>query len=195
MNAACDICGLVQGVGDAPAGSLARCGRCGEHLVWRKPDTLRRTGVWALAALFLAAPAYLFPLGSVEYLGNYNEISMVLVVARLFEMQHYLIGTFVLGTAVMAPVARILGLLVLSAALRGRRWRALSRGAHAWCRAMGPWDIAPVFLIALTVGIVKFGEAGNVHIGLGGLAFALMVAAGRSAVAAFDGASAWENSK
>lgn len=189
---ACTVCGLVQRTPDLSPGAAVRCARCGEILVWHKPKTQSKVGAFALAALLLFVPAVLFPLGSVSYLGNYNEVSLWQAINRLYVMHHFFIGSFVALTAVVAPICECIGWSVLALKVDGRRWIAVRRVAQQLVAAMAHWDMAPLYLVALVVGIVKFGEACTVHVGSGALAFALMVAAVKGAAASYDTSSAWK---
>jgi paraquat-inducible protein A len=144
------------------------------------------------AALLLAVPAAFLPLGSVNYMGNFNQVSMASLINRLFESQHYLIALFVFVTALLAPLLRSAVYYLLFLTLKSNRRAGIGGRLHKSLLLFEPLDAAPIFLVALTVGIVKFGAAGNVQTGGGALAFALMIAAVQGAANAFDAASAWE---
>ncbi len=189
--AACGVCGLVQEVEGLPPGGEALCRRCGETLCWSRTSTRRRTAALALAALLLAVPAMVFPLAKVTYMGNFSEVSLTQAVGRLFEKGHFLIGGFLILTAIAAPIVQAIGWCLLTLTIGHERWRRVSRAAHRWVAAAGPWDMAPLYLVALIVGIVKFGGAGNVHAGTGAIAFALMIVAVKAAAVTFDPAEIW----
>ncbi len=168
------------------------CANCGAQMRRYQPATRARTGLFAFGALLLFVPAMIYPMVSVQYLGNYNQFNMVGAVERLFGLHHYFLAVFIGVITMLAPMVQILGWCFLGMAGNSRRWKGASRIAHRAIEVAAPWNMHEMFLVALLVGIIKFGHAASVQTGSGTLAFALVVAFTKSAAVNFDTESDWE---
>lgn len=186
------FCGLIQALARVPAEKAVACRVCGETLRCHKPWSRLRTFGFAIGAMLLSYPAICFPLASVDYMGHFNEVSMLEAIGRLMQARHFVMGSFVALTAVLAPVLQAAGWCLLAVSVKYPRWTTVSRCSHKIVAGMKPWDMTPLFLVAHCVGILKFGLAGNVQVGSGAYAFTLMVAAIKCALVTFDAASTWE---
>ena len=70
---ACHVCNAVcadAGRAVAHDAPVESCPRCGHHLHRRRPDSLRRSSAYLIAALILYVPANLFPVMYTTFLGS-----------------------------------------------------------------------------------------------------------------------------
>jgi paraquat-inducible protein A len=191
---ACGCCGLVQQVGDVPAGFVARCCRCHDvvlHGGRGGTKTLARTAALALAALILYPLAMSLPVMEIEQLGRSHSTTILSGAAALIGEGQVAIGVIVLVCSVVIPLFKLLGLFALTAGnlLLSRRRRALTYRLVEWT---GRWGMVDVLLVALLVAIVKLGDFVDVHPGPGAVAFAAVVVLSLLASASFDRTVIWE---
>lgn len=185
----CTACGGVCTVDSTRVVGRARirCPHCGHRL----PDaaSLRtsrsRTAAFAISALLLYPPAVLLPVLRIDRLGNAHESGIIDGVGTLFADGHGWLAGIVLVCSVIIPLAKLLGLLVLSTArirvgtlVRRRTWRAIE--------ALGRWGMLDVLLVAALVALVKLGDLVRIEPGPGAAIFTIMVAFSLLASACFD---------
>lgn len=190
--AACPLCGLIQDPGRVLPGQGAFCPRCGAEVTRVKPDPARRTLAMALGALIMYGPANVFPLVTVYYQGRVVNATLWSSVQSLWEQGHYGVGCMLFTTSVATPAIKVVCLLFLSLAPRGARWLPAQRRVFQLLELINPWNMLEIFLIALVVAIVKFGEVATIEPGPGALAFVTLVALTILAYQCFDARLLWE---
>lgn len=144
-----------------------------------------RTAAFALSALILYPPAVLLPVLRIDRLGHAHESGILDGIGTLFSEGHAWLALVVLVCSVVIPLAKLLGLLVLSTTrirvgtrVRRRMWRTIE--------AIGRWGMLDVLLVAALVALVKIGDLVRIEPGPGTAIFALMVVFSLLASACFD---------
>lgn len=191
----CPTCGLAQTVDDVPPRHRACCRRCRSTLI--RSSTVRRssqrTVAIAAAALILYPLAILLPIVRVEQLGYVRTNSVLSGIASLFSVGDVVIGLVVLVCSVVLPLAKLGGLLALSAGGAGltHRHRALT---YRLVEATGRWGMLDVLLVAALVAAVKLGDLVEITPGPGAVAFAAVVVLSLLASASFSPHMLWPTS-
>jgi paraquat-inducible protein A len=187
---ACQICGLVHRLPTEPANATAKCVRCGTVIHRHVPNSRVRTMAFALAALVLYVPANLYPVMSMDTMGRHSENTVWAGVVSLCQDGMWFVGGVVFVASILVPVLKLLGLFFL-AFDGGRRWpREGARIYKAIC-IIGPWAMLDVFLLAVAVALIKFGQFGKVSPGPGIVAFAAVVVFTIVASSSFDPRLIW----
>lgn len=189
---ACRTCGLVQRMEPPPPGARATCARCGFELYRTKPDSRSRTLALSLAALILYVPANLFPIVTTEYWGMEEKTTILQGVSGLFRQGNYLVGGLVFCTSILTPGLKILGLLLLCATLRWRRWKKVRTWTYKVIQVIDPWNMLEVTLLAMLVTIAELGNLATVHPGAGVFSFAAVVVLTIGATICFDPRLVWD---
>lgn len=190
--AACSVCGLVQRPGALADGEAAVCPRCGAEVRRRKRDSARRTLCLSLAALLFYIPANLYPLVFVFHHGQTSSVTLWRSVHELFLHRQWGVGTLVFVTSILTPALKLLFLLGLAATARSRRLKRLRTALYHFVELVNPWNMLEVFMLALLVGIIKFGAVAEISPGVGAWAFGAMVALTILASSAFDPRLIWD---
>lgn len=194
---ACRICGLPQRLVAPPPDAAAFCCRCGARIHESRPDSLRRTLAFSLAALILYLPANLYPILRMEWYGAYSENTVWQGSARLFEDGQWLVAVIVFLASILIPLLKLLGLFYLAATTR---YRPANRPRErTWVyrtiTVIGPWAMLDVFLLAVLVSLVKLGELATILPGIGLFAFTAVVVLTTLASASFDPRLIWEEAE
>lgn len=190
---ACHCCGLVQHVPPLRRGERALCPRCGVTVqgARRAKRRARQTAAAALAALALFVPAITMPIMTVERFGHRSVASIWDGGVGMLAKGEVFIGLVVLGCSVVLPLAKLLGLLLIS--LR-QHW--LNERHRAWTYRLiewtGRWGMLDILLIAVLVAWLKVGDLVQVTPGPAVLAFTCMVLLSLLASAWFDPHALWE---
>jgi paraquat-inducible protein A len=190
--AACHACGLVQDAGSPEPGTAAVCPRCGEEVRRRKTDSARRTLCLALAALCFYVPANLCPLAFVFHNRETTSVTLWSSVTELFRHRQFAVGLLVFVTSILTPALKLLSLVVLGASAGSPRLRRTRAALYRFVELVNPWNMLEIFMLAMVVGIVKFGEAAEILPGDGAWAFGVMVVLTILASQTFDPRLIWD---
>jgi paraquat-inducible protein A len=189
---ACETCGLVQQVAEAPKGWAAQCARCGFQLQHRRAESRLRTLTFSLAALILYFPSNLYPIVTAEYHGLHSETTILQGIRSLFQDGQYFIAGLVFCTSILSPIIKILGLLLLSSTLNWPRWKKARAWVYQIIRIIDPWNMLEVFLLAISVSMIEMGRVATVHPGRGVFSFTAVVALTLLATLSFDPRLLWD---
>lgn len=190
---ACPRCGLVHAIARPPAGSIACCTRCGATIERRRRASLERTAALSIAAMAMYLPANLLPLLSIERFGVRQESTVWQGVSQLYERGSWGVATIVFFASMVIPLAKLMGLAWLSLTAGRTTARRERARLHRLLDFLGPWAMLDVFLVAVLVALVKFGDLAIVLPGPGLAAYATLVILSMLATASFDPRLVWEN--
>lgn len=191
--AACPVCGLVQDAGQPAAGEAAVCPRCGAEVERRKRDSARRTLAFSLAALICYVPANLYPLVVVYHGGQRSDVTLWTSVRELFHQGQWGVGALVFTTSMLTPAVKLASLLLLSLTAGSPRLRTLRTRLYQLVELVNPWNMLEVFMVAMLVGVVKFGQVATIAPEAGAWAFAALVALTIMASHGFDTRLVWDD--
>ena len=188
---ACQTCGLIQQVEPLPRGHQAACARCGEVMLQGAIFSRALTAVFSLAALFLYVPANIYPILSMHYLGRETENTVWGGVQALWRDGMWGVAVIVFAASILVPLLKLIGLFLL-VSIRGLRWQKLRTRIYKTIEKIGPWAMLDVFLLAIMVGVIRFGKFATVIPGPGIVAFTAVVVLTLLASASFDPQLIWK---
>lgn len=193
--AACALCGLLQRVGDLAPGEAAVCPRCGAEVQRRKRDSLVRTRALSLAGLIFYGPANYFPLVHVEYHGMSSNVTLWSSVVSLLKEGQWAVGVLVFTTSILTPAVKLLALFLISMLAGTGRLQRVRMRLYEVILFVNPWNMLEIFMTALVIGTVKFGQAARITPGVGAWSFAAMVALTILAAEVFDPRMIWDEKR
>lgn len=190
----CFYCGALNTIVDDHQGD-ACCARCASK-IWQRPGAnLTLTLSLTVAALILYIPANVFPILSIKQLGQYSESTILGGVGELVASGMWGIGIVVFVASILVPLLKIGGLIYLCWVARWGRQHASQRKAGLFIFKLvhltGPWSMLDVFVVAILVSLVKFGELATIMPGPGLVAFAAVVVLTLLASQIFDPRLMW----
>jgi paraquat-inducible protein A len=160
----------------------------------RRPDSLRRT--WALlsAAAILYIPANVLPIMNTATLAHDRGDTILSGIVHFWLTGEWLIASIVFIASIMVPMLKISALALLAfTSQRRSRWRAAERTTlYRVVESIGRWSMLDIFVIALTVALVRFGTFGTVTAGPGAIAFGSVVILTMLASMQFDPRLIWD---
>jgi paraquat-inducible protein A len=190
---ACEICGLVQEVGEVPRNCVVKCARCHFKILHRIVDSRSRTLAYSLAAGILYFPANFYPIVTGEYQGQYNQTTVFQGIKALWEHGQYLISGLVFCTSMLTPALKIVALIFITATLDWTRWKRTRTWMYKLIRIIDPWNMLEVFLLAIGVSLIEMGEIATVNPGRGVFSFAAVVVLTLLATYSFDPRLVWDS--
>jgi len=188
----CHACGRVE-----PRVRSLRpqhCGRCGAHLHSRHPDSLTRTWALLIAAALLYIPANLLPVMHTTSLLGSEDDTIMSGVVYFWTSGDWPLAVIVFIASIMVPMLKlgVLALLTVTAQRRSR-WRPQQRTTlYRMVERIGRWSMLDVFVVTLTVALVRFRSLAVITAGPGAIAFGSVVILTMIASMQFDPRLIWD---
>jgi paraquat-inducible protein A len=188
----CRACGRVQPF--VRSLTRPRCVRCGAALHRRKPDSLARTWALLIAAALLYIPANLLPvMHTASLLGDEDDTIMSGIV-YFWTSGDWPLAIIVFIASILVPMLKliVLALLVISSH-QDSGWRPIERTRlYRLIEFIGRWSMLDVFVITLTVALVRFQSVAVITAGPGAIAFGSVVVLTMLASLQFDPRLIWD---
>lgn len=188
---ACETCGLVSTAG------TRQCPRCGAALHPRKPESLARTWALLIAAAILYVPANLLPVMTTTTLFRTTSDTIMSGIVYFWTSGSPDLAILIFAVSIFIPIAKIgcLALLALAArrgAARGLKERAVM---YRIVDFVGRWSMLDIFVVTMTVGMVRFRALATIDAGPGAAAFGAVVVLTMIAAHSFDPRLIWDSSE
>jgi paraquat-inducible protein A len=191
----CPGCGLLsRPVSGTDEGC---CPRCGEALVFRKPDSLQRTLACLVAAAICYVPANFLPvLTTITAKGTQSDTIMQGVVL-LWSRTGWPLSVIVLVASIVIPSAKILtlGYLIFTVQRGSRDHHCQRIWSFRLVQVIGRWSMVDVFVDTFTVALIQLQPLMSVTPGPGLLFFAAVVVLTMLAVESFDPRLIWDSTR
>ncbi len=173
------------------------CSRCGGMLHARRPNSLVRTWALLLTSAVLYVPANLLPIMTVNSLGKGQSDTIMSGVLELVHLGMLPIATVVFIASILVPTFKLVGIALLLYSIQrhqpmSARQRSLVFRFIEW---IGRWSMLDIFVIAILVAVVNFGNLASIEPGLGAMAFASVVIMTMLAALTFDPRLIWDNTE
>jgi paraquat-inducible protein A len=190
---ACHACGRVSQ--HMPSVSPQRCLRCGSALHRRNPDSLTRTWALLIAAALLYIPANLLPVMRTTSLVGAEDDTIMSGVVYFWTSGSWPLAIVVFVASILVPMLKlsVLALLVTTAQRRSA-WRPEQRiKLYRLVERIGRWSMLDVFVVTLTVALVRFKSLAEITAGPGAIAFGSVVILTMLASMQFDPRLIWDH--
>jgi paraquat-inducible protein A len=177
---ACPDCDLLQEEVELGPRCVATCARCGAQLFRNIPHSVDNALACMIGAAIFFVIANAFPVMSLEAQGLTNSTTLLGSAQALYDDNERLVAILMFMTTMLLPGIDIATTIYLLGSVRlGHIPRGLSF-AYRLMRAVRPWTMMQVFLIAVIVSLVKLSHMATVILGIGVYALAgaiVMIAA------------------
>ena len=194
--AGCHECGMLC---QLPRGGAhdVRCARCGAPLHTRKPRSLERTTALLIAAAICYLPANLLPIMTVTSLGKVESDTIMSGVLFFIQSGDWPLAIIIFTASIFVPVAKILILSFLLVSVhRSSRWRPVERTRlYRLTEAVGRWSMVDIYVVTITVALVRLGNLATIEAGLGAVFFGAVVVLTMLAAESFDPRLIWDRSE
>jgi len=171
-----------------------RCSRCDAALHQRHPDSLRRTWALLIAAGLLYIPANLLPVMHTATLTDMQDNTIMSGVIYFWTSGEWPLAVIVFVASIVVPMFKISALvLLLITARRRSSWRLRERTRlYRMIQHIGRWSMLDVFVVTVTVALVRFQPFAEVTAGPGVIAFGSVVILTLLAAEQFDPRLVWD---
>lgn len=163
---ACPQCDTLHVEQDLPDGARAYCQRCGVLLMTSEPGAMVRLVSLASAAVVLMIAAISFPFLELHVSGQHNATSVIQAIMVFSNGKGIPLAIAVALFIVVLPMVRLLALIyAIGPLVRGRRPHRSALVAFALTGQLRPWAMAEVFVVGVTVALVKVAGLATVTVG------------------------------
>jgi paraquat-inducible protein A len=170
------------------------CPCCQSTIHSRIPNSLTTTWALLIAAFILYIPANTLNTMTVIYLGDGQGDTILSGVMQLLSHGMWPLALLIFVASVFIPVLKLLTLLGLLLSIQFKaHWRPKDRTLlYRIIEFVGRWSMVDIFVIALLVTLVQFGNTASVTPNLGTLSFAAVVILTMFATHTFDQRLIWD---
>ncbi|WP_085640983.1 MULTISPECIES: paraquat-inducible protein A [unclassified Pseudomonas] len=195
IDAGIQVCGDCHQLNPIDAPQPAHCSRCEALLHVRRPDSIRRTWALLITATILYIPANLLPIMTVSVLGKGAPATIMSGVISLLQLGMIPIALVVFVASIVVPTFKLAGIaLLLYSVQRHQPMSARQRIVmYRFIEWVGRWSMLDIFVIAILVALVNFGNLARIEANLGAAAFAGVVVLTMLAALTFDPRLIWDN--
>ena len=172
-----------------------RCGCCGTKLHMRKPDSLRRTWAFVIAACILYLPANMLPVTiTFSFLGAEQRDTIMSGIIYFWTSGSWVVAAIIFTASFVVPLFKLAVMILLLITVQRRsRWQLLQRTRlYRLVDLIGRWSMLDVFVVSLLSGLVQLRGFAEIHPGPGIAAFAAVVILTMFASMSFDPRLIWD---
>jgi paraquat-inducible protein A len=173
------------------------CSRCGGVIHARRPDSLVRTWALLLTAAILYIPANLLPIMTVNSLGQGQSDTIMSGIVELANLGMLPIAAVVFIASILVPIFKMVGISLLLYSVQRHQPMSVRQRIvmYRFIEWIGRWSMLDIFVIAILVAVVRFGNLASIEPGLGAMAFASVVILTMLAALTFDPRLIWDNTE
>ena len=171
------------------------CPCCKSKIHSRNHHSLNRTWALLIAAIILYVPANFLPIMTVSYFGDGQPDTIFSGVIQLLDAGMWPLALLIFVASIVIPVLKLVILILLLLSINTKaQWHPKDRTKlYRFTEFVGRWSMVDVFVIAILVSLVQFGNTASVAPGLGALSFAAVVILTMFAARIFDPRLIWDN--
>lgn len=195
LDAGILVCGECHQLEYQIEGQEQHCARCGARLHMRRPNSIARTWALLITAAILYIPANLLPIMTINFFGNGAPSTIMGGVIELIQADMLPIAVVVFVASILVPTFKLVGIALLLYSVQrhqpmSARQRILMYRFIEW---IGRWSMLDIFVIAILVALVNFGNLASIQADTGAAAFCCVVILTMLAAVTFDPRLIWDN--
>lgn len=174
----CRSCDLVIRKRALPTGVRAICPRCHTSLYDTPYCSINGMLALCLTAIFFFAPANLFPVLELEFLGSMRTTTVIEGALSVYYQGYWLVGVAVLTSAVIAPGLLLLSILMQILIVKyGLSSPSLRTGLKYALKTQGvltQLTMLEIFVISFLVAAFNLADFATVSFGFGTFCFTML---------------------
>lgn len=163
---ACPHCDTLHGATTLQPGDKAYCNRCHAVIMSNQPGALLKILAYAMTAVVLMLAAISFPFLDLDVQGNHNATSVVGAIMTFNDGIAVPLAIAVAFFIVILPLTRLAAIIyVVGPLVRGARPRRGARAMFRMSEKLRPWAMGEIFMVGVTVALIKVAGIATVTIG------------------------------
>lgn len=187
----CPVCGQFQTMPQLEKRASACCLRCGTLLRQQRTDPAGRGLALAVAAVLTFVLAATLPFMHLD-LGGGSQTTMIAGPEALEQAGMWELGAVVLGTTMLAPLAKLLAVIWVLVGLRQPQPPRHLTMVFRWVEYLTPWSMIEVFMLGVFVAYTKLSDLAPVEVGGAVYALGALMLMMAAVDAVLDHEAIWE---
>lgn len=189
----CHACGLLSHA-PAHAHDIA-CPRCGDHLHFRKPDSIARSWALLITAMILYIPANMLPMMHTSSLFGSQSDTIMSGVVYFWTSGSWYLALIIFFASIMVPMLKMIALMLLLITTQRRSTWQLGQRTRLYrvVEFVGRWSMLDIYVVAVIVALVQLKALATIEPGAGAIAFGAVVVLTMFAAMAFDPRLMWDS--
>lgn len=170
------------------------CTKCNSKLKQRDEYSLTKTLCFTLIALIFLFPANILPMMEVTTLGVVESSTILDGIVYFVQTKSYMIAFVIFTASIIVPIFKLVILMYLLYTTKYNKIY-LAKNATKYYRIInfiGKWSMIDIFVVALMIVMVQFGNLSNISAGNAAVAFAIVVVSTMLATQSFDTRLLWD---
>lgn len=188
----CDECHKLEYLRED---EIQHCRRCGSRLHARRPNSIVRTWALLITAAILYIPANLLPIMTISSLGRGMPSTIMGGVLELIHAEMLPVAMVVFVASILVPTFKLVGIAILLYSVQRHQPMSAQQRIlmYRFIEWIGRWSMLDIFVIAILVSLINFGNLATISAGPGAAAFASVVILTMFAAVTFDPRLIWDN--
>jgi paraquat-inducible protein A len=152
---ACPSCDLLVEIPPLNAGHSISCPRCATTIIKKKENSITNVLLISLSALFIAYPAFFWPIMTLNAVGNEAKGSLFDAALACFSSNYQFVAFMVLLTSVLLPVLRFSILFLISFCLKIKYHPPELIPLFKFSHHLEEWAMLDIYIIGIGVTLIK----------------------------------------
>ena len=170
------------------------CNRCDSHLTQRKNHAFIKTICFTLVSIIFLIPANVLPMMNVITLGTIESSTIFDGILYFIDTKSYGIAAIIFIASIMVPIFKLIVLIYLLLVVYLKKIQ-FARSAMKYFRIIhfiGKWSMIDIFVVALMIVMVQFGNLTSITAGPAAPSFTIVVIMTILATHSFDTRLLWD---
>lgn len=168
---ACPDCDLLLPKLQPPKGHKTACPRCGCILLYHCHETVSRSLALALTGLLLYFPALFLPVLTFGRLGFHETGSIFHTIIEFLRNDYFLVALVGFFSTILFPLLKLTLLAVISGCLQLKKYPRFLGKLFRIYKHLGEWAMMEVYLLGITVTIIKMQHSTDISLNVGFFCF------------------------
>ncbi|XPV54764.1 MAG: paraquat-inducible protein A [Halarcobacter ebronensis] len=154
-----------------------------------------KTLSFTLVAIIFLFPANILPMMEVTTLGVVESSTILDGILYFFQTKSYFIAIVIFVASISVPIFKLVVLIYFLYTTKYNKTYHLAKNATKYYRIIkfiGKWSMLDIFVVALMIVMVQFGNLSNIIAGPAAIAFTIVVVSTMLATESFDTRLLWD---
>lgn len=168
---ACPDCDLLLPKIQPPKGHKTTCPRCGRILLHHCHETVSRSLALALTGLLLYVPALFLPVLTFGRLGLHETGSIFHTIIEFLRNDYFFVALVAFFSTILFPLLKLALLAIIASSLHLKKYPRFLGKLFRIYKHLGEWAMMEVYLLGITVTIIKMQHSTDISFNVGFFCF------------------------
>ncbi|SHO80720.1 Paraquat-inducible protein A [hydrothermal vent metagenome] len=172
----CHKCNEVHTIIELSTNLQAHCNRCNAMLYKRSDDKMiDRLLAITISAIIFFIIANSFTIIKIELMDNYENLNILSMLFRLFDMGYYIVAIFITIFIFIVPLLSIFLYLFIAIFLKMKILQEYTKEMLVLISTLRHWNMLDIFLISVLVALVKLIDSFDISLDISFYSLSLFI--------------------